>query len=54
MAPDLQARVEEIWQNISTETVEAESDIEGYWTDFYNLFGFRVPGIDYEADVADY
>lgn len=54
MAPDLQARVEAVWQRISTETVASESDIEGYWTDFYNLFGFRVPGIDYAADVTDY
>ena len=27
------------------------SDFEGYQSDFLKLFGFGLPGVDYEADV---
>ncbi|MGN0554224.1 MAG: enoyl-ACP reductase FabV [Oscillospiraceae bacterium] len=51
MLPDIQTKVTELWNNISTETLADCADIAGYQHDFSELFGFDVPGIDYEADV---
>ena len=34
-----------------TDTVKAYCDIEGYWEDFYHMFGFRYDDIDYTQDV---
>lgn len=53
MRPDVQARVAELWQNATTETLPEIGDLKGYHTDFFNLFGFEVPGVDYEADVNE-
>ena len=27
------------------------ADCDGYWNDFYQMFGFRIPNVDYDADV---
>ena len=51
MQPEIQAKVTELWNNISTETLSDCTDIAGYQHDFSELFGFDVPGIDYDADV---
>ncbi len=51
MKPDVQAEVRDIWPNVTTETLEAKTDIVSYRREFLKLFGFGVAGIDYEADV---
>ncbi|MGN1136832.1 MAG: enoyl-ACP reductase FabV [Oscillospiraceae bacterium] len=51
MQPEIQAKVTELWNKISTETLSDCADIAGYQHDFSELFGFDVNGIDYEADV---
>lgn len=51
MQPEIQSKVTELWNNISTETLSDCTDIAGYQHDFSELFGFDVPGIDYDADV---
>ena len=51
MQPEIQAKVTELWNKISTETLADCADIAGYQHDFSELFGFDVPDIDYEADV---
>ncbi|MGN0604733.1 MAG: enoyl-ACP reductase FabV [Oscillospiraceae bacterium] len=51
MQPEIQAKVTELWNKISTETLSDCADITGYQHDFSELFGFDVPGIDYDADV---
>jgi enoyl-[acyl-carrier protein] reductase/trans-2-enoyl-CoA reductase (NAD+) len=53
MKPDVQARVAELWEQATTETLPAIGDLEGYRTDFYNLFGFKVDGIDYTKEVNE-
>ena len=53
LRPDVQERVEELWKQVSTETIPSISDLEGYRLDFYNLFGFKVPDVDYNADVNE-
>lgn len=49
---DVQADVDTLWQKINTENLNECADIQGYWKDFYNLFGFEIDGVDYNADVA--
>lgn len=47
---DIQAEVSELWKTVSTETLPEISDIEGYSLDFFNLFGFKVAGVNYEEE----
>ncbi len=51
MSPEVQTRVAEIWENINGDNFKSCADIDGYWKDFYELFGFGVEGVDYSADV---
>jgi enoyl-[acyl-carrier protein] reductase/trans-2-enoyl-CoA reductase (NAD+) len=51
MRDDVQAEVARRWREVSTDNVEQLSDLAGYRHDFLQLFGFEVPGVDYEADV---
>ena len=51
MQDDVQAKVTELWEGISQDTFKSCTDIDGYWEDFYALFGFGLDGVDYEADV---
>ena len=51
MAPEVQEKVSEIWNSINQENFKSCADIDGYWKDFYELFGFGVDGVDYTADV---
>lgn len=51
MRPDVQAEVQKIWPQVTTENLDALTDIAGYRTEFLKLFGFGIPRIDYEADV---
>lgn len=51
MRDSVQQAVTEVWNRIETATVPALADLAGYWEDFYQMFGFRLPGVDYQADV---
>ncbi len=51
MREDVQEAVSALWPTISTDNLNAISDITGYREDFLKLFGFGVDGVDYEADV---
>ncbi len=51
MKEDIQSQVKEIWNKINDENIDEYSDVEGYWNDFYNIFGFGFENIDYEKDV---
>ena len=39
MREDVQAEVATLWKNATTENLTEIGDLEGYSTDFYNLFG---------------
>ncbi|MEO6314268.1 MAG: enoyl-ACP reductase FabV [Chitinophagaceae bacterium] len=47
---DVQAKVAALWEEATTENLPSIGDLEGYKTDFYNLFGFKVPTVDYTKD----
>lgn len=51
MRPDVQAKVSAIWPQVTTENLAQLTDIAGYRTEFLKLFGFGLPGINYDADV---
>ncbi|MFQ8601073.1 MAG: enoyl-ACP reductase FabV [Oscillospiraceae bacterium] len=51
MAPEVQQAVSAIWEQVDDGNVEQLTDLDGYWKDFYQIFGFEIPGVDYEADV---
>jgi len=50
---DIQAEVSELWKTVSTETLPEISDIEGYSMDFFNLFGFKVAGVNYQEEANE-
>lgn len=50
MEPETQAAVLRVWKKISTETLRSDSDFDGYRSDFLRLFGFEVPGVNYDAE----
>lgn len=51
MRPEIQAAVREIWPEITTENLTAKTDIAGYRSEFLKLFGFGLPGVNYEAET---
>lgn len=53
MREDVQEQVAALWSKVTTENLEEIGDLEGYRNDFFNLFGFNVEGIDYQADVNE-
>lgn len=51
MRPDVQAEVRELWGQVTSENLKSISDFDVYKKEFLQLFGFGVPGIDYEKEV---
>ncbi|WKB56123.1 enoyl-ACP reductase FabV [Eleftheria terrae] len=51
MRADIQAAVERLVPEVTTENLRLVSDFDGFRADFLKLFGFGVPGVDYEAEV---
>ena len=51
MRDDVQSKVEELWGHVTTENLKEYADIDGYWEDFYNMFGFGIDGVDYDKDI---
>ncbi|HYC69717.1 MAG TPA: enoyl-ACP reductase FabV [Opitutaceae bacterium] len=51
MRPEIQAEVAKIWPQVTTENLAQLTDIAGYRAEFLKLFGFGLPGIDYDRDV---
>ena len=50
--PAVQAKVEEIWNQVDADNLMALIDYQAYSSDFLKLFGFGVAGVDYDADVS--
>lgn len=47
----VQKEVADVWKKVTTENLTDYADLDGYWEDFYRMFGFRLPGVAYTADV---
>lgn len=52
MDKHIQAQVAEAWKNVRTDNLATYADIDGYWDDFYRMFGFHMEGVDYAADIS--
>ncbi|WP_459209621.1 enoyl-ACP reductase FabV [Aquimarina rhabdastrellae] len=53
MREDIQAKVKELWDQATSENLAQLGDLEGYANDFFNLFGFKVEGVDYDAEADE-
>ncbi|MEO9893149.1 enoyl-ACP reductase FabV [Aurantibacter sp.] len=53
MREDIQEQVTKLWEQATTETLPSIGDLEGYKTEFFNLFGFNFDEIDYTADTNE-
>lgn len=53
MRSDIQEQVSQLWEQATTETLSSIGDLEGYKTEFFNLFGFNYDEIDYEKDTNE-
>ena len=51
LEPEVQQAVGELWTQVQTDNIRELTDFVGYKTEFLQLFGFEVPGIDYDAEV---
>ena len=51
MDPAVQARVSEMWKTVTNETLMSAIDYAGFKHDFRVLFGFEVPGVNYDEPV---
>ena len=51
MDPEVQAEVAALWPEINTANLRENSDFDGYQANFLNLFGFGLPGVDYDAET---
>lgn len=51
MRADVQQKITELWPQVNSNNIEQLTDIEGYRSDFYKLFGFNIADVDYQAEV---
>lgn len=51
MREDVQQEVKQAWDRINSDNLQQLADVDGYWEDFYHMFGFGIDGVDYDADV---
>lgn len=50
--PAIQAKIEAIWSEVTTENLNELSDFALYQAEFLRLFGFGIAGVDYEAETT--
>jgi enoyl-[acyl-carrier protein] reductase / trans-2-enoyl-CoA reductase (NAD+) len=51
LEPEVQQAVGALWTQVQSDNIRELTDFVGYKTEFLQLFGFEVPGIDYDAEV---
>lgn len=51
LSDEVQDRVEELWDQVTTENLRELSDFDGYQKEFFRLFGFGYDDVDYDEDV---
>jgi enoyl-[acyl-carrier protein] reductase/trans-2-enoyl-CoA reductase (NAD+) len=53
MRNDVQEKVAKLWKEATTENLPNIGDLAGYKTDFLNLFGFDVDGVNYTTETNE-
>ena len=51
MKSEVQKQILSLWENVSESNIKDIADIDEYWKEFYEIFGFGIEGVDYDADV---
>lgn len=51
MKNEVQEEILHCWDSVSENNIKDIADIDEYWKEFYEIFGFGIEGVDYEADV---
>lgn len=54
MKEEVQNKVIENYNLINTENIREYADIDGYYEDFYHMFGFNIDNVDYDEDILDF
>ena len=49
--PEVQQKVEALWEQVTTENLHELTDFTSYQAEFLRLFGFGIEGVDYGMDV---
>ena len=52
LLPQMQAKIESIWPQVTTENLHELSDFDAYKSEFLRLFGFGIDTVDYSEDVS--
>lgn len=53
MRADVQDKVAELWEQATTDSLPGLGDLQGYKSDFLNLFGFNFANVNYLEDVNE-
>lgn len=48
----VQKQVKALWEQVSTDNINELTDFKGYREEFLKLFGFGLPGVDYDTDIS--
>lgn len=51
MAVEVQAKIKELWPQVTADNLTEITDIEGYNDEFHRLFGFNQQAVNYDKDV---
>ena len=51
MKNEVQEQVAKLWEEATTDSLPEIGDLDGYNKDFFNLFGFKIDGVNYDEDV---
>lgn len=51
MREDVQSEVSGIWEQVSSSNIYELTDLKSFRKEFFQLFGFESPGVDYEKDT---
>ena len=49
---EVQGRVQQLWNQVTSDNIDEVTDFAGYKSEFLRLFGFGIAGVDYKADVC--
>lgn len=52
LSPEVQAKVEALWPQVTEENLFELTDYQDYHAEFLKLFGFGVTAVDYDADIS--
>ncbi|RYM32806.1 trans-2-enoyl-CoA reductase family protein [Brumimicrobium glaciale] len=53
MRADIQEKVAELWEKVTTENLMSIGDLQGYRNEFFHLFGFNYDEIDYTKETEE-